>query len=457
MKSAAAVLLLLSVGAVALDAQTNPRVLGGVPQGTATADVMTLGLQQAVDLGLQRNLAIVTGADDVQLARARRLVALNALLPNVEGRVSETVQQLNLETFGLPPIPGIPSIVGPFSVSDARAATSFNVFNLPSIKGWQSARTLEDAARLSYEDLRDQVITAVVQLYIQSLTLSAEGDNIRAQLATAEALYKQAVDQKSAGVAIGIDVLRSQVEVENQKQRLILNTANEEKSRLNLARAIGLPAGQRIQLQPLIDHPQTSRPVEEYLQVAMAHRSDLKSAQRQVQAAELDVSAARSLWLPSVTVDANYGAVGRNPSDSHGTFSVAGGVNFPIYAGTRIKAAKEEAAAELSTRRAAYADLAARIDNEVRSAYLDMQAASDRLKVAEVNQRLADETLEQARDRFAAGVTNNLEVVQAQQTVAAANETLIASRYGLEIARLSVARATGNAGEMVKESTKETK
>jgi len=450
-------ILLLSFGPAVLEAQVNPRLAGGVPQGTATGEVMSLDLQQAVNLGLQRNLAIVTGADDVRLARARRLVALNALLPNIEGRLSESVQQINLETFGLPPFPGIPAIVGPFSVNDLRASTSFNVFNLPSIKGWQSARTLEEAARLSYDDLHDQVITAVVQLYIQSLTLSAEGDNIRAQLATAEALYKQASDQKSAGVAIGIDVLRSQVEVENQRQRLILNTASEEKSRLNLARANGLPAGQRIQLQPLVDHFPTARPLDEYLQMAAAHRSDLKSAQRQVQAAELNSSAARSLWLPSVTFDANYGAIGRNPSDSHGTFAVAGGVNFPIFPGTRIKAAKEEAEAELSTRRAAYADLTARIDNEVRSAYLDMQAASDRLKVAEVNLRLADQTLEQARDRFAAGVTNNLEVVQAQQTVAAANETLISSRYGLEIARLSVARATGNAGDMVKESTKETK
>lgn len=452
-----AAVLLVAAGAFTLAAQTDPRLSGGVPQGTATADVMTLGLQKAVDLGLQRNLAIATGNDDVRLARARRLVALNNLLPNVNGRVSESVQQINLATFGLPPFPGVPPIVGPFSVSDARAATSFDVFNLPSIKGWQSARTLEAAARLSYEDLRDQVVAAVVQLYIQSLTLSAEGDNIRAQLATAEALYKQAVDQKNAGVAIGIDVLRAQVEMQNQRQRLILNTANEEKSRLNLARAIGLPAGQRIELQPLVNNAQAMRPLEEYLQLAASHRSDLKSAQAQVQAAELNRTAARSLWLPSVTFDANYGANGRNPSDSHGTFAVAGGVNFPIYAGTRIKAAKEEAEAELSTRRAVYADLSARVDNEVRSAYLDLQASMERLKVAEENRTLANQTLEQARDRFAAGVTNNLEVVQAQQTVAAADEIVTSSRYGFGISRLAVARATGNSEEMVKESTKETK
>ncbi len=452
-----AAVLLVAAGAFTLAAQTDPRLSGGVPQGTATADVMTLGLQKAVDLGLQRNLAIATGNDDVRLARARRLVVLNNLLPNVNGRVSESVQQINLATFGLPPFPGVPPIVGPFSVSDARAATSFDVFNLPSIKGWQAARTLEAAARLSYEDLRDQVVAAVVQLYIQSLTLSAEGDNIRAQLATAEALYKQAVDQKNAGVAIGIDVLRAQVEMQNQRQRLILNTANEEKSRLNLARAIGLPAGQRIELQPLVNNAQAMRPLEEYLQLAASHRSDLKSAQAQVQAAELNRTAARSLWLPSVTFDANYGANGRNPSDSHGTFAVAGGVNFPIYAGTRIKAAKEEAEAELSTRRAVYADLSARVDNEVRSAYLDLQASMERLKVAEENRTLANQTLEQARDRFAAGVTNNLEVVQAQQTVAAADEIVTSSRYGFGVSRLAVARATGNSEEMVKESTKETK
>ena len=418
---------------------------------------MTLNLQRAVDLGLQRNLAIATGDDDVRLARARRLVALNSLLPNVNGRVSESVQQINLATFGLPPFPGVPEIVGPFGVSDARASTSINVFNLPSIRGWQAARTLESAARLSYEDLRDQVITAVVQLYIQSLTLSAQSDNIRAQLATAEALYKQAVDQKNAGVAIGIDVLRAQVEMQNQRQRLILNTANEEKSRLNLARAIGLPAGQRIELQGISDSAPAARPLEEYLQLASARRSDLKSAQAQIQAAESNRNAAHSLWMPNVTLDANYGATGIRPSDSHGTFAVVGGVNFPIYAGTRIKAAKEEAEALLATRRALYSDLQARVDNEVRSAYLDLQAAVERLKVAVENRSLANETLEQARDRFAAGVTNNLEVVTAQQTLAAADETLISSRYGLEIAKLAAARASGNAEEMVKESTKERK
>jgi outer membrane protein TolC len=443
--------------AATLAAQVDPRLAGGVPQGTATSDILSLNLQKAVDLGLTRNLAIATGTDDVQLARARRLLALNALLPNVNGRVSETVQQINLATFGLPPFPGVPPVVGPFSVADARAATSINVFDLPSIKNWQSARTLEAAARLSYEDLRDQVVTAVVRLYIQSLTFSAEGDNIRAQLATAEALYKQAVDQKNAGVAIGIDVLRAQVEMQNQRQRLIVNKANEEKSRLNLARAIGLPAGQRIQLQPLSDSVQAARPLEEYLQLAATHRSDLKSARTQVQAAEMSRSAAGSLWWPNVTFDANYGAIGRTPGDSHGTFAVVGGVNFPIYAGTRIKAAKEQADAELSTRRAVYADLSARIDNEVRSAYLDLQAAIDRLKVAEENRQLANQTLEQARDRFAAGVTNNLEVVQAQQTVAEANQVVTSSRYGLEISRLSVARAIGNAEQVVKELTKETK
>jgi outer membrane protein TolC len=453
----AAGLLLLAVASLPLAAQTSPAVYGGVPQGTATGEVITLTLQQAVSLGLQRNLAITTGEDDVRLARARRLVALNALIPNVYGRVAETVQQINLETFGLPPFPGVAPIVGPFGVSDARAATSINVFNLPTIRNWQAARTIETAARLNYEDLRDQVVTAVVQLYIQSLTLSAQGDNIRAQLATAEALFKQASDQKAAGVAIGIDVLRSQVEVQNQRQRLILNGALEEKSKLNLARAIGLPSGQRIKLEMFDDSGATAPPIDDYLRVAVSHRSDIKAAQAQIQAAERNRSAAGALWLPTVSVDANYGATGRRPDDAHGTFAVTGGVNFPIFPGTRIKAAKEEADAELSNRRAVYADLQARIDNEVRSAYFDLQAAQERLTVARENSRLAAETLEQARDRFAAGVTNNLEVVQAQQTVASANEAVISSRYGLEIARLSLARAAGNAEQMVKESTKETK
>lgn len=452
MSIARAVVVCCWLGGISLFAQTDLRLRGGVPSGTAGTDVRVLSLKDAVDLGLQRNLAIVSGNQDVKLARAQRLAVLNSLLPNVEGRVAETVQQINLAALGLPSFAGVPRIVGPFSVSDARASTSFPAFNYSSLESYRAARTVEAAARLSYTDLRDQVVTAVVQLYLQALTTQAEIDAVRAQLTTAEALYRQALDQKNAGVAIGIDVLRAQVEMQNQKQRLILNTAEAEKAKLNLARAIGLPSGQRIQLQaPDAGEPQL-QPLDDYLRSSAQNRVDLKAAEARVQAAELNRSAARALWYPNLTVDANYGVIGRNPSDVHGTFAVTGGLNFPIFAGTRIKAEREGAEAELAQRRAELADLRARVDTEVRTAYLDLEAALDRLRVATENRKLAADELEQARDRFAAGVTNNLEVVQAQQSVAAAEESLIASRYGLALARLATARASGRAEEMVKET-----
>jgi len=431
--------------------QTDPRIRGGVPEGAATPEVLRLTLRDAVNRGLARNLAIVSGAEDIHEAHGRVVAAFASFLPDLRGHFSETVQKVNLEALGLPPFPNIPRVIGPFGVFDVRAVGSQNLLNFSAIEQHRASRSFEEAARLTYRDLRDQVIVGVASAYLQALTAHAESDAIQAQLTTAETLYRQTLDQRNAGIAIGIDVLRAQVEMQNQQQRLILSRTDEQKGLLALARAIGLPPGQRITLQPIAENIPQSRSLEDYLRTAVENRSDLKAQAALVRASEQQVNAARAQRLPNLTLEGNIGNIGRTPTSTATTYLMAGAVNVPLFTGGRTRAEIERAEAELGRRRAEYADAKLRVDTEVRSAYLDLQAAAERLKVAVENSRLAAREVEQARDRFLAGVTNNLEVVQAQQTVAAAEDALIVSRYSLELARLATARVAGNAEEAIRE------
>jgi outer membrane protein TolC len=429
-------------------------ILGSVPSGTATGETLQLSLSDAIDRGLRQNLGLILGEQGTRAARAQRLRRLSDLLPNIATRTSETVQQTNLAAFGFPVnlIPGISPIVGPFSVFDARATYSQRLFDWKAIQNTRSADESIKAAQLSYKDTRELVVLVVTNLYLQEVLSKSRVDVVQAQLDTANAVYQQAQDLEQAGVAAQIDVLRAQVEMQSQEQRLLGAENDLQKQKLSLARAIGIPVSQPLETTDMIPYsPLPPVTLEQALADAYRNRADYQQAQALVKSAELARSAAEAGRYPSVRVDGDYGVLGRAPGSSHGTFTAAASLQIPIFQGGKVRADVLENDALLQQRQAQLSDLHGEIENEVRTAFLDVNTAARQVQVAQSSISLANQQLQQSRDRLAAGVANTLEVVQAQEALAAANETYLSALYAHNLAKASLARAAGVAEQTVKQ------
>jgi outer membrane protein TolC len=418
---------------------------GGVPTGEATPGEIPLTLRDAIERGLRSNLGAILGSSAVEAAEASRSAVTADLLPQVRGAVAESRQKINLEAFGLT-IPGQPPLVGPFNVFDARAYVQQSILDLRALHRRHAATDSLEAARQDQASARDLVVLACGQLYLQALAGEARIAAARAQLETSEALLGTARDRRSSGLGAGIEVLRADVQAQAQRQRLIVAEQDAAKQKLALARAIGLPLGQRFRLaDPMPFVPAPPITAEEAIARAMRDRSDLKAAAARVEAAEEARKAARGEGLPTVGVGADYGAIGNTVSGALVTYTVAGGVRVPVFEGGRVSARVREAEARASEARARLDDLRARIYYEVQAVMLDIRAAEDRVRVTDNGLALARQQLEQSRDRFAAGVADNLEVVQAQEALAGAAESRIASLYAHNVARFSLARVLGGA------------
>ncbi len=431
---------------------TESPYLGSVPTGTATNTVLELSLSDALDRGLKYNLGLIESDVRTRTTRAERLRSLNELLPNVSATISQTVEQVNLRALGLKlPIAGFPVVVGPFGVQDARGNVSQKLFDWNSVQNLRASNERLKASQNSYKSSRDLVVLAVANAYLQVIADSSTIESQQAQLSTSQALYQRARDQRAAGVAARIDELRAQVELQTQQQRLITARDQQSKDMLSLARAIGLPTGQGFSLT---DNAPFALPqgvsLDKALQDAYANRPDYLSAQLEVRAAGLSRKAAVAENFPTVTSAADYGDIGPNFGNSHGTITASASVNIPIFQGTRVKADVLEADATLQQKQAQLEDLKGRIDQDVRDAFFDLDSASELVKVAESNKDLARETLSEAQDRFGAGVTDNIEVVQAQESVSSADQAYISSLYASNIAKVQLARAVGNAEQAVK-------
>ncbi len=425
----------------------NP-FFGGVVSGKPSAEVIELSALDAIDRGLRYNLGLLVASDQTEAARGARFRALSDLLPNITSRISATEEQINLAALGFPTTLassfGISPIVGPFNVFDARAFVNQAVLDLVAINRTRAASDNVRAAQFSYQNAREVVVLVVGAAYLQAVADASRMDAAQAQFNTAEALYRQAVDLKNAGVIAGIDVLRSQVEMQALRQRLVATRNEYEKQKLALARAIGLPQGQQFKLTTRVAYaPVPPMTLEEALQRAFKSRPDYQQALALEQAAERSRAAAVAGYYPTVKISGDYGAIGQHINQSHGTFDAGAALTIPIFQGGKVHGDVQEAEALLNQRRQEVGDLRARIENDLRSAILDLNAASEQVQVAQATLQLAQEQLAQASDRFAAGVANNIDVVQAQESVATANESYISSLNIYNLARLALARGLG--------------
>ncbi|HEY3973226.1 MAG TPA: TolC family protein [Candidatus Sulfotelmatobacter sp.] len=450
-----------SAPSVSLPGPQNP-FLGSAPEGEATAEVLQIDYSDAIDRGLRNNLGLLLASDQTQIARGERWKELSDLLPNLSGRVMENAQNLSLAALGFNKLfpllspPGsspaaLPRVTPAFNYFDARASLSQSVFNFKQLESERSASESVKAAQFSYKDAREMVVLAVGNAYLQAIAGAARVETSEAQVKSAQALNDKASDQLKAGLTPAIDALRSQVELQTRQQQLIVARNDLAKQKLSIARIIGLPPGQQFVLTEKAPYQAlTALTLETYLQKAYAARADYQAQLAQVRAAELSRRAAAAGRYPSLDVNANYGDIGVNPSQSNGTWQVAGGITIPIFEGNRAHADVLQADAQLKQARAQLGDLRGRIDYEVRTALLDLNAAAEQVEVARSSVDLAEQALAQSQDRFTAGVADNLEVVQAQESVASAHESYIESLYAHNLSKVELAHAIGDAEEGVK-------
>jgi outer membrane protein TolC len=433
---------------------------GSAPEGTPTAQVLQVDFKEAIERGLRNNLGLLLASDQTQASRGQRWQALAELLPNISIRGEEALQTVSLTALGFRgnifPVP-VPRVIGPFNYFDLRANASQTVFNYRSLEKERAASENLKAAQLSLKDAREVVVLAVGNAYLQAIAAAARVDTAQAQVTSAQALSQKAIDQQKAGLTPAIDALRSQVELQTRQQQLIVARNELAKTTLSFARIIGLPPGQQFVLTETAPFQAlTPQAVETYLQHAYTSRADYQAAQAQVQSAELTRKAATAGHYPSVDITANVGDIGVNPGQSNGTWQVIGGINIPVFAGNRVHADVLQADAQLKQARQQLGDLRGRIDYQVRAALLDLSAAADQVAVARSSVELAEQALAQSQDRFAAGVTDNLEVVQAQESVASAHESYIQSLYAHNLAKVELAYAIGDAEQGVRRYLKGT-
>jgi outer membrane protein TolC len=446
--AAAAMVLLLAPQAAPAGAALQSPLSGSVATGTATPGPLPLSLSDAIDRALRHNLALVLAEQNVRSARGTRQEALGDVLPHLTGRLSAMRQKINLEAFGFTGFPGLDNpVVGPFNVFDSRLFASEDLDLEGLEKARAEARRVE-AARWTYQDTRELVVLMAGNLYLKTLAEQSRITAAQAELDTARALRQLAVDRKAVGLVPGIDVLRAEVEVRSREQRLIEADTRLARSKLDLARAIGLPLAQEVQLTDAMPSPVVPPlTVDQAVEMALANRSDWKAAQARVLAAEASRRSAQGEALPGISLDADYGAIGQTFGGARTTYTLAGGIHVPLFQGGRVAGKVLAADAALQSARAGVEDLRGRIDYDVRVAALALKDSADRRSVAESARELAREQLRQAQDRFSAGVANNVDVVQAQEAAAGAEEDVISSVYDLNLARAAMGRAVGLAEE----------
>jgi outer membrane protein TolC len=431
--------------------QLPPVVFESVTQGTATAGPMSLSISDAIDRALRYNLGMITSETDTRAARAQHLRALSDLLPNIRAGVTETIQQVNLAAFGFGGFPGTPSLVGPFSVFDARVRLTAPVFDRRLVHELRRESEELAATNLGQQDIRELVVLVTTDLYLEALATTSRVETARSQLQSAQAVYERSVNLRDAGVVAGIDVVRAQVQQQTQQQHLVAVQNEMAKEMLTLAKAIGLPLDQQITLSDRLTATSVDMPgFAQALAAATNSRKDYQRTLALVRAEEESLKAASGRRLPTVGFNADYGDIGRTIGSSHGTFTMQGTVSVPLFEGGRTRSEIDAARARLDQRKAEADSLRSRIEYEIRTAYLDLESSAQQVQVAESANMLASQQLVQAQDRFAAGVTNSLEVVQAQEAVTTGNENYISSLYSLNVARASLARAMGGTEQMIK-------
>ncbi len=414
--------------------------------GSAPSQALKLTLDQAVSLALRQNttaqIAILTAAQSEQ----DKNIARADLLPQLDARVSDEAQKVNLlaQFGGKTPFPGFPKTLGPYQVFSAGPSVSAPVLDLTLWRRYQAAQNTAKSGKANSLSTREQVILLVVSQYIGTLRAVANVEASQSRVSLAQALYDQAADLQKEGVGTGIDTLRANVELQNEKQRLIEAENDRETSLFGLSRLLNLDPRQAIELGDSLSFFDTPQPeAEPSIELALAERQEWKALESQIKAAEFQKKASQDSRLPSLRFDGDYAYVGTSGSTTLPTYTYQASVNMPLFTGGRIHAEVVRADLEIKKLEQQKDDLRNQIALDVKTALLNLQSARNEVEVANLGVQLSKEEVDQARDRFKAGVANNIEVIQAQDSLSRANDNQIAALYRFNQARADLARSVG--------------
>ncbi len=432
-------------------AGVDPSFRGSLVSGTATADVLPLSLDDAIQRGLKQNLGLILQSSNEKNANGERLEELQRLLPTATGAASIEVEQVNLAAYGLK-FPGINPIVGPFQVVDFRAYLTQNLVNLQALESYLAARHNFEAAKLTAQDARDLVVLTVGNEYLLCLADEARIAAVQAEMATSKVQLDQATQAHEAGTSPRLDVLRSQVDYQNEQQQLIATQNQFAKDKLGLARAIGLPLDQKFDLSEKEPFAALDAPdPEQAFQQALKQRKDLAAAAEQLKGAEASEKAAFDEQLPTASFSGDFGDLGTTLAHSHSTYSATGQVSAPILQIAKTHGDEQVAAAQYDEAKARLSDQLQQVNQDVRNAILDIQSAEKLVDAARSNVQLASEALNEAQQRFKAGVSDSLPVSQALAQDEQANDQYISALYQHNVSKLSLARALGVASANYKD------
>jgi outer membrane protein TolC len=422
---------------------TQDSFKGSVVSGKATDGVLELSLEDAIQRGLRQNLGLILQNSTLKNSNGQRLEELQALLPTVTAAASYQVQQINLAAYGLK-FPGLNPIIGPFQVIDFRAYLTQNLVNISALQNYIAAKHNFASAKLTAEDAHDMVVLTVGNAYLLVIADAARIEAVTAELATSKISLDQAVAAHEAGTSPKLDVLRAQVDYQNEQQSLISTKNNFEKDKLALARTIGLPLDQAFHLSDKVpyaalDHvdPQTA------FEQALKARKDLASYAEQVKSADAQKKSAWAYQLPVASVSGDFGDMGTTAGHSHGTYSVTGQISVPVLQIAKTKGQEQVADAQYEQAKAKLADQVQQVNQDIRDSLLDIEAAAKLVQATSSNVELANQALSDAQQRYHAGVSDNLPVSQAQTQTEQANDQYISALYQHNVAKLALARALG--------------
>jgi outer membrane protein TolC len=423
---------------------------GSVVSGEATAGVLDLSLDDAMQRGLKHNLGVILSGTETASARGARMSQLQSLLPEIDLSGKETVMQVDLPAEGLR-FPDFPKVIGPFGYTDVRATLSWSLVDIASLRSYLAARHNLNATQLSADDARDLVVLTVGNAYLLVIADETQVESVQAQVDTAKVSLNQAVDNHKAGTAPLLDELRARVDSQSLDQQLIVAKNSLEKDKLALARTIGLPLAQKFNLTDKVPYAAFDQlDVDATIHQAHANRKDLAAMMEATKAAEEQRKQATANRLPKITFNGDYGDIGPTLGHSHGTGDASGTLTVPVFAEFALRGVAQQAQAQLDLQRAELSDKNAQVDADVRDALLDIASSQQQVEVARSSVDLANEALKEAQQRYANGVSDNLAVSQAEQSVAQANNQYVASLYRHNVAKLSLARALG-AGQSYKD------
>ena len=417
-------------------------LMAGTPGQAQQAAPQRLTLRDAITLALKQNLSVRVANTQVEELAGTRERRRASLLPHVNGNVLGNRENMDLGALGIS-FPGAPTVVGPFNHYDFRLSASQSLIDRHSYHNWKASEKQEEAAKLDYQDSRDLVIRQAAGLYLDAQASFAEAEAAETRVTTSQTLEKLARDQHAQGLATAVDEVRAQVQLARDQQNLLVARNNYQTSLLTLAHFLGLSPGVPLDLaEPLKFHHVESADADRTLRTALEARSDYAALLKQHESLVEQLKASHARYLPTLSVNGDYGAIGRGIGSMVGTGQIQGTVTVTLFDRDRA-GEKTEIQSRLERLNLQIDDLNREIEQELRKAILDLESSENQVTVTESALHLAERELSLAQDRFRNGVTDNIEVVTAQSSLASAQDDRIMALARHADAVMALARSLG--------------